>query len=128
MKLPAAFIPAAVLVFALLCVPLREAFVYPAASVTLGDSGSVDGSSVRTVEMIVQGVKCKGTAEFFVKRYEGQDGILDLEAYAADHKVVVTYDASAIDADGIRAIGEAPVRLKNGELRTFFVVQELKEQ
>ena len=29
MKIPAAFIPAAVLAFALLCVPLREAFVYP---------------------------------------------------------------------------------------------------
>lgn len=126
MKLPAGFIPVAVLVFALLCVPLREVFVYPAASVTLGDSGSVDRASVRTVEMVVQGVKCKGTAEFFVKRYEGQDGILDMQAYAADHEVVVTYDASKIDADRIRAIGEAPVRLQSGEMRTFFVVEEMR--
>ena len=126
MKLPSAFIPGAVLAFALLCLPLRDAFVYPAASVTFDESGAAGGAVVRRVEMIVQGVKCKGTAEFFVSRYENQEGILGLEAFAADHKVVVTYDASKIDEDGIRAIGEAPVKLKNGELRRLFVVEELR--
>jgi hypothetical protein len=128
MKLPSVFIPATILVFALLCLPLRGAFIYPAARVTLGESGSVDGSLVRKVEMIVQGVKCKGTAEYFLSRYKDQEGILDLEAYAADHKVIVTYDISKIDTDRIRAIGEAPVRVRSGELRKFFVVDELRDQ
>jgi len=128
MRLPTAFVPAAILVFALLCLPLREAFVYPAASVTFDEAGPAGAAQVRQLEMIVQGVKCQGTAEFFAKRYEGQAGILELEAYAADHKVLVTYDASRIDADRIRDIGGAPIRLKNGELRTFFVVEQLREK
>jgi hypothetical protein len=128
MKLPAAFIPAAVLACALLCIPLREAFVYPAASITFDEAGPAGGAPARQVEMIVQGVKCQGTAEFFVKRYENQAGILGLEAFAADHKVVVTYDPAKTDPDRIRAIGDAPVLLENGELRTFFVVEQVRDR
>jgi hypothetical protein len=128
MKLPSVFIPAAVIVFAALCVPLREAFVYPAARVTFAEPGAAEGAVVRTAEMIVQGVKCKGTAEFFLSRYEAQEGILDLEAYAADHKVIVTYDALKIDTEKIRIIGEAPIRTRSGELRQFFVVEKVTER
>lgn len=128
MRLPAVFIPATVIVFALLTFPLREAFNLPAAQLSFADAASVDESQVRTAEMIVQGVKCKGTANFFLARYEGEEGILDLEAYAADHKVIVTYDASKIGTDRIQEIGNAPVEMNDGEHRTFFVVEKLTEQ
>lgn len=128
MKLPTLYVPAAIVVFAVLCVPLREVFNYPAATVTFAGSETADAAEVRTAEMIVQGVKCKGTANFFLMRYQHQEGILGLEAYAADHKVVVTYDAGKIDAERIREIGEAPVLTQDGQLQRFFVVEELRDR
>jgi len=128
MTLPKLFIPAVVLLFAFLSVPLKQVFDFPAARLIRAEGESVDAAKVRQVEMIVNGVKCRGTAEFFLSRYADLDGILGVEAYAADHKVIVRYDESRMDSRRIRAIGEAPVRARDGSLRRFFTVEKLTEQ
>ena len=128
MTLPKLSVPALVIVFAFLSVPLKEAFNFPAARVAPAAADAVDAENVRQVEMIVAGVKCKGTAQFFLSRYADLEGVVDVEAYAADHKVIIRYDASRLDAARIRAIGEAPVRARDGSLQRFFTVEKLTER
>jgi len=78
--------------------------------------------------MTVQGVKCQGTADYFLARYSNQPGIVAMEAFAADHKVMMSYDASKVTLDQIREIGEAPVVGNDGHEIEFFLIEELKER
>ncbi|MFC2171782.1 hypothetical protein ACFLU6_04020 [Acidobacteriota bacterium] len=128
MRIPKLVIPAIIVFFALLTIPLKGAFNYPAAQVTLSDGGDVQQEDIRELEMIVQGVKCKGTADYFISRYNDQEGILDMTAFAADHKVVLKYDSSKVSLETIKRIAEAPVTGNDGHEYDFFVIKNIEEK
>ena len=87
---------------------LRTVFTQPTTSIS---TGSGEG---KKLECIVEGVKCKGTALFFTSLYEDTTGIIGIETYAADHRVVFAYDPTIITPERIRSIMEAPVLLNDG--------------
>lgn len=84
---------------------LRNAFTQPSTSVSTGAAGSAK------VECIVDGVKCKGTASLFTSHIQGVPGISTIETFAADHKVIMTYDPAVITPDQIRAKIDSPVTI-----------------
>lgn len=99
---------------------LRTALTQPTTAMTVG------AGKGQTLDCVVQGVKCKGTAGFFAARFEGVSGINGIETFAADHRVVFTYDPALITPERIREIAEAPVELENGEVIEVFQVQSMK--
>jgi hypothetical protein len=88
--------------------------------VTFGQSGQ------ETLECVVEGLKCKGTARFFTKLYEGRPGIASIETFGTEHLAVFTYDPSVITPNQIRAIMEAPVPLRDGRRLQVFRCVEMK--
>jgi hypothetical protein len=93
---------------------LRAQFTQPSTSVSFGSKGSAK------LECVVDGVKCKGTAAFFTKLYEGVPGISSIETFATEHKAVFTYNPSVISPSQIRRIMEAPIPLRDGSRRQVF--------
>ena len=114
MKIPPVMLPILVVVALFGGFFLREAFTQPSTQASLGAVGAA------TVECIVDGVKCKGTASLFTSHFEGVAGISTIETYAADHRVVFTYDPSIITPEGIRRKIDSPVVLKDGTTVDFF--------
>lgn len=100
---------------------LRTAFTQPTTRVEMGAAAT---ATTATVSCVVEGLKCKGTAGFFGKRYEGRRGIGAIETFASEHVAVITYDPQAVTPQEIREIMEAPVRLADGrEVRPFRCIE-----
>ena len=87
---------------------LRTAFTQPTTNITVGTG---EGTKLACV---VDGVRCKGTAEFFTSLYQDTAGINRIETFAADHRVIFSYDPAIISPERIRSIMEAPILLDDG--------------
>jgi hypothetical protein len=120
MTVPKLAIPVLVVALLFSGFVLRNAFTQPTSAVTMGDGGGAK------LECIVDGVKCKGTAAFFTSLYKDVAGIEKIETYAADQRVVFTYDPERIGPDQIRAIMEAPVPLNDGTQAQVFTCLSMK--
>lgn len=99
---------------------LRDAFTRPTTAVFLSQLGDA------RLECTVEGLKCKGTATFFTKMYEGTRGIRSVETFATEHLAVFKYDPEVISASEIRAIMEASVTFKDGSSRPVFKCLAMK--
>ena len=99
---------------------LRSAFTQPTTNVSFNQKGSA------TVQCTVEGLKCKGTANFFTRMYEDRPGISSIETFASEHIAVFTYDPSVISSDDIIAIMETPVPLRDGSRRQVFRCIEVR--
>lgn len=100
---------------------LRTVFTQPTTAVTLGTGEG------KKLECTVAGVKCKGTAEFFSSFYDSVPGINGIETFAADHRVIFTYDPDIITPDSIRAVMEAPYQLSDGSSIQVFECLSMEE-
>ena len=87
---------------------LRNAFTQPTTNVTVGTGEG------KTLTCVVDGVKCKGTATLFTSLYTDTAGINRIETFAADHRVVFSYDPAVITPERIRTIMETPILLDDG--------------
>lgn len=87
---------------------LRTAFTQPT---TTNVSGELAGSKLTA---IVDGLKCKGTANYFVSLYDSTAGIAGIETFASEHKAVFTYDPDQITPDSIKAIMEQVIKFEDG--------------
>jgi hypothetical protein len=99
---------------------LRAPMTQPTTETQFTAAGS------ETAECIVEGLKCKGTAEFFTRMFQRTPGIGSIRTYAAEHKAVIAYDPAVMDTAGLRAAMEAPVLLDDGSLRPVFRCLEMK--
>jgi hypothetical protein len=99
---------------------LRTAFTQPTTSVTFG------AEPRKTVVCTVEGIRCQGTAAFFTKLYAKTPGIAAIETFASEHQAVISYDPKLISPDGIRAIMEAPIPLRDGTSQQVFVCQSMQ--
>jgi len=106
---------------------LRHAFTQPTTS-TVFESSQSGGNQAENITLTckVQGVKCKGTANFFTKLYTDIAGISTLETVASEHKAVFTYNPKVISSGDIRAIMEKPIRLKDGSTKQIFTCLEME--
>jgi len=93
---------------------LRHAFTKPTTSVTFESSGS------QRMVCTVEGVKCKGTANFFTRLYSDVQGISSIETVATEHRAVFTYDPKVISKEDIREIMERQILLGDGSMRQVF--------
>ncbi|MEW6411267.1 MAG: hypothetical protein AB1483_02205 [Candidatus Zixiibacteriota bacterium] len=121
MKIPKIVVPILVVISLFGGYALKAAFTQPTTSTMPTNSG---GSKL---ECIVDGVKCKGTASFFVSLFENVAGINGIETYATDHRVIFSYDPSVITPDEIRTIMEAPVPLQDGRVIRIFTCLSMDE-
>ena len=93
---------------------LRTAFTQPTTNTV------IDNTAGQTLVCTVQGVKCKGTAEFFTSLYQDVTGIKGIQTFASEHRVIFTYDQDLISPDSIRRIMEAPIPLEDGSTIQLF--------
>ncbi|MFH1681028.1 MAG: hypothetical protein ABIH26_10330, partial [Candidatus Eisenbacteria bacterium] len=57
---------------------LRTVFTQPTAQASFGNVGS------ETLVCVVEGLKCKGTASFFMSMYQEKPGIASIETFASE--------------------------------------------
>lgn len=99
---------------------LRLGFTQPTTQVSFGETGR------EKLECVVEGLKCKGTANFFTRLYAGKPGIASIETFGTEHLAVFTYDPTVITRDEIRSIMEAPVPLRDGRQLQVFRCKEMR--
>jgi len=99
---------------------LRAAFTHPSSSVQFSANGS------KKVTCIVDGIRCKGTSDFFIRLYSKTPGIAHIETYATEHKAIIKYDPNLITPNQIRSVMEAQIPLRDGTSRQVFFCQSMK--
>lgn len=119
MKLPKILIPILVIAALFGGYFLRNTFTQPTVVMTSGD-----GSGQR-LEWIVDGVKCRGTSDFFISLFNGVEGINGITTYASEHKVVFAYDPDKITPAQIREIIEQDILFNDGSRARVFTVMSL---
>jgi NapH/MauN family ferredoxin-type protein len=101
-----------------LTLPTAEASFYETADLAQPDTWSYT----------VEGVKCTGTSNFFIRRASAFPGIAAIKAYAGTNRVVVTFDRSRISAEALRDSIDAPIKNpQTGEPMSVFRVREMKQ-
>jgi hypothetical protein len=114
MKIPKLILPILV-VFAIFGgYLLRAAFTKPTTNIEF------QGNAVATLDCIVDGVRCKGTAGFFTSLYEQEPGIASIVTYASEYRAVFQYDPAITSPTRIREVMEAPVPLNDGTTQQVF--------
>ena len=84
------------------------------------------GGKTATVDLIVHGVRCYGTANLLRQHMAKLPGIVSLVAYASRHRVVIEYDPTLTSPDQIKRAIEAPIMTRRGPIPVFKVGSELK--
>jgi hypothetical protein len=120
MRIPSLVLPLLVVGAILGGYLLRTAFTQPTTNVSYAAAGD------ETVTCIVQGVKCKGTANFFTNLYTNTPGIAGIETFATEHRVIFRYDPKQITPDRIKEIMEAQIPLRDGTTRQVFVCESIE--
>lgn len=80
-----------------------------------------DGETAEAV-LIVEGVRCRGMADYLREHIEHLPGLVSMVAYAGKHRVVIEYSPRAVDVDGIIAAIEAPAKTDDGLIQYFDVI------
>lgn len=114
MPLPRLIIPLLVVLALVGGYTLRAVFTQPTVTEVFVNQPGEQGT------FIVDGVRCRGTALLLASLYEGKPGILSLQAYASERKVVFTFDPAATSIDQIRAVMEAPIAFDDGTTSQVF--------
>ena len=122
MSIPKIIIPILVIITMFGGYYLRAAFTQPSTDITLTNTSTDEGEKL---ECIVDGIRCKGTAEFFTGLYEGVEGINSIITYASDRKAVFTYNPDIISPDSIRSIMEAEIEFDDGTSMQVFKCQSM---
>jgi hypothetical protein len=114
MKIPKLLLPVLV-VFAIFGgYLLRAAFTNPSTSVEF------QGNAVKTLDCIVDGIRCQGTAGFFTSLYEKEPGIASIVTYASEFRAVIEYDPAITSPERIREVMEAPIPMRDGTSQQVF--------
>lgn len=99
---------------------LKYAFTHPTTNmVFLEGKGEI-------VECIVEGVKCKGTAGTFSRRFAVVPGIYSVATYASEHRAVISYDPESLTWDDIKEIIEEPYKLADGTEVKIFKLMDME--
>lgn len=103
---------------------LRLAFTQPTTSV---EFDMVDAAAVSQVVCTVDGVKCKGTANFFTGLFDGVEGVKGIETIASEHRASISYDPKLITPARIKEIIEQEISLQDGTKRQVFRCLDMKK-
>jgi len=114
MRIPKIIIPILVLLFMVGGYVFQSVFFFPTTEVAF----SAQGDS--TVEFVIDGIKCRGTASFFTEMFQDTPGIESITTYAADHRAIFVYNSAEINPHRIKVIFEKEFRLQDGTFEAFF--------
>ena len=120
MKIPNYAIPILVVIFLFGGYLLRPAFTKPTTDIAFSDDKGEE------LTCIVQGLKCKGTANFFTKQFLQTPGILSIVTFASEHKAVFTYDSGIITPEQIAAVIEREITFKDGSSKQVFTLLKME--
>jgi len=104
-KIPKAAVPALVVLFALLGLGSARFFAVPTLTRDFAAGGR---NPNRTATFLVEGVKCRDTAEKAFEHLVGLKGLGSAEAYASRNEIRVTYDPGVTGPQAIREALEGP--------------------
>jgi hypothetical protein len=122
MKIKPMLLPPLVVILFFAAIVAGKSWELPTMQFKFAESGES-----RNVSMIIKGLKCRGTSNYFVKRLKDEPGFLSVSTYVQEHRAVLKYDPSQIDVARIREIIEAPATLKDGRVVQPFTVEEVRE-
>ncbi len=74
-----------------------------------------------TVDLIVRGVRCYGTANLLRHHIAKVPGVVSLVAYASKHRVVIEYDPILVSPHAIKRAIETPIVTRRGPIPIFKV-------
>ena len=81
---------------------------------------------LRSVRLLVKGVKCVDTAKLAATVFEGMGGIVRFIAYASRNEVVIDYDASLTTIEAIVKTMNGPVYIKSSGEFVFHIYKVLQ--
>jgi hypothetical protein len=122
MRLPPVVLPPLVIILFFAAVVVGQRWELPTMQHQFSSS-----SRSEHVTMIVDGLRCRGTSDFFVKRLQPVPGLLSVGTYVQEHRAEITYDPGSISIERIREIIEEPLRLQDGRMVRPFQVQDVRE-
>lgn len=105
MKIPKAAVPVLVVLFALAGLGSARFFAVPTLT---RDFAARGGNPNRTATFLVEGVKCRDTAEKAFEHLDGLKGLWRAEAFASRNEIRVTFDPAATSPQAIREALEGP--------------------
>jgi len=121
MRVPKLIIPALIVVFIVIGILIQPLFYFPTTEVAFGAQGD------STVEFVVDGLRCRGTAGFFTNLFNGVDGIESITTYATTNSAIFIYDSKKIDPDRIAMLFQKEFRMEDGSFHQFFSEVSRKE-
>lgn len=74
---------------------------------------------VKTVEFVVDGVRCRGTSNLFAQKIGRVPGVVSVTTYARTNTAIVEYDPSLTSPDAIREVYESPDMIEGQEYESF---------
>lgn len=122
MKIKPILLPPLVVLLFFAAIAIGKSWELPTMQFTFAEAAASED-----VTMIVTGLKCRGTSNYFVKRVKEAPGLLSVTTFVQEHRAVLHYDPSKIDAAQLKEIIEAPATLKDGRVVYPFTVDEIRE-
>ena len=123
MKIPAVWLAPMVILSFIGVILAANLWELPTQQHQFGESSG----DTRDVEMIVDGLHCRGTSSFFLNTLSGVEGLVSVNTFVQEHRASIVYDPSIISVGEIQKLIEAPVRLKDGRVVKPFTVHEVRE-
>jgi len=106
-RVPLWAVPVPVIAVLLVGFSLNEPLTLPTAAASFYPVDSLARPAVATCT--VEGVKCRGTAGFFIRRVSAFAGVAQVKTYAGLRKVEITFDQARITPAALRDSIDAPV-------------------
>ncbi|PJA26284.1 MAG: hypothetical protein CO189_11595 [candidate division Zixibacteria bacterium CG_4_9_14_3_um_filter_46_8] len=105
-KIPKIFIP--ILLVVIIFVAVKSSSLLALPSAEYDNPSLTSGAKLSGIEMIVKGVKCRGTSNFFISRLKDSGGIASIKAFAGENRCVIKYDPQQTNPERIKELVEAP--------------------
>lgn len=121
MKVPLSLFSPVVGGLFLLAIFVGRSWELPSQSHTFGDGGSES----RKVEMVVDGLHCRGTANYLTDKIGDMPGLLSLTTFVQKHLAQIEYDPAVTSVEEIRREIERAVELDDGRIVQPFEVLEV---
>jgi hypothetical protein len=85
------------------------------------------GARTRVVNLTVDGLRCRGTSNYFLQKLGGAPGLQSVNTYVQEHRAEITYDPGLTTVAELRRRIEQPVTLDDGRTIQPFRVTETRE-
>jgi hypothetical protein len=83
-------------------------------------------ASVKTVEFVVTGVRCRGTSAYFASKISEVPGVLSVTTYARTNSALVDYDPLFVTPEVVQAAYEVPDTIE-GRVYQLFTTRSRRE-